>query len=227
MGAGWAILFVVSIVYAEARYKEWLALQPRRVQIDQAVDLATPQPTPTLLPSPTPTPPPVTLPPVRLEIPKIEVSRSIVPIGIVSDPGTGEAAWNIEPLFATSGRDDLVGHLEGSAYPGMGDNIVLTGHNYNRGRYDWRGVFFDLGRLESGDEIILVDAQDRQFTYIVEQTASVPWRAKSAEELSQHLTFLGNRTDETLTLVTCGGANIWPFPERLYIVAKPAQSTGQ
>jgi LPXTG-site transpeptidase (sortase) family protein len=229
MGAGCAILLVVCLLYGGARYKEWLALQPRRAQTNQVIGIATPKltPTPTLQPTPTPTPTPVALPPVRIEIPRIGVSRSVVPVELVSDPTTGELVWDVESLFATTGRSDLVGHLEDSVYPGMNGNIVLTGHNYNRGRYNWTAVFYDLGQLKIGDQITLTNAQDSQFIYVVEQIASVPWRSKSEEELSQHMAFLGDTSEETLTLVTCGGANIWPFPDRLYVVAKPAQQIAQ
>ena len=33
--------------------------------------------------------------------------------------------------------------------------------------------------------------------------------------------YLGPVKSERLTLVTCGGANIWPFPARVYVVAAP------
>jgi hypothetical protein len=35
--------------------------------------------------------------------------------------------------------------------------------------------------------------------------------------------FMGPSDGERLTLVTCGGANIWPFPARVYVVAAPVQ----
>jgi hypothetical protein len=35
-----------------------------------------------------------------------------------------------------------------------------------------------------------------------------------------HINHLAPTQDETLTLITCGGANFAPFPNRLYVTAK-------
>jgi hypothetical protein len=132
--------------------------------------------------TPLPTPTPVPQPPVCIE-------RTIVPVGTVLRGGTLE--WDADNLFATSNRRDLVGHLEGTANPDQRGNIVLIGHNYNRG-YSWRGVFYALNRLQAG----------------------------STANTLAHIAHLAPTQDETMTLITCGGANLAPFPSRLYATAK-------
>jgi LPXTG-site transpeptidase (sortase) family protein len=157
-------------------------------------------------------------PPVWIEIPKLGVDRAIVPVGtVVRDE---QVEWNAEGLFATQNRRDLVGHLEGTANPGQPGNVVLIGHNYNRGIYNWKGVFYSLRLLEVGDAVSILNQDDILFTYQVEQVEELPWPPRSSADTFQHILHLAPTTDERLTLVTCGGANFAPFPSRLYVTAK-------
>jgi LPXTG-site transpeptidase (sortase) family protein len=157
---------------------------------------------------------------VSLQIPALKVKRAVVPIGMRPD-NTGAMSWDTDAIFATNNRPDLVGHLVGSAYPGQGGNVILIGHNYNQVDYGWEGVFVDIKTLQLGDRIIIHGEDGREYTYIVQQVKQVPWRSQNAKELEKHLKFLGPVKSERLTLVTCGGANIWPFPARVYVVAVP------
>lgn len=211
-----------------------------------------PQPTeapaliePTLVASPTPTaldetpapsqepatPPGETpqpeLPPyspvVRLVIPELKIDRAVVPVGLRPD-ANGSLQWDSDVLFATRNRPDLIGQLVGSASPGQGGNILLIGHNYNQVDYGWEGVFVRIKTLKPGDQIIAYTEDGRQFTYQVTQVKQVPWRSQNANELEKHMKFLGPSESERLTLITCGGANIWPFPARVYVVATPLPS---
>jgi hypothetical protein len=163
---------------------------------------------------------PASNPIVHLAIPALKVKRAVVPVGLRPD-GKGGLVWDTEAIFATNNRPDLVGHLIGSAYPGQGGNIILIGHNYNQVDYGWEGVFVNIKNLKAGDRIVIRGQDGNEYTYVVQLVKQVPWRSKNAKELEKHFKFLGPSTSERLTLVTCGGANIWPFPARVYVVAVP------
>lgn len=180
----------------------------------------TPLPSPTLtpLPTPTPTPTPTPGPPARIEIKKLRISRAIIPVGLISRGEYQE--WDAERLFATTNRKDLVGHLEGSGNPGQPGNVVLIGHNYNRGVYNWLGVFYSIHRLKEGDLIQVINQDDDLFTYRVVDVDKVPWRSNSNAGVLEHIAHVSQTRDETLTLITCGGANFAPFPSRIYVTAK-------
>jgi LPXTG-site transpeptidase (sortase) family protein len=188
----------------------------------------TPRPTPTITPTPTPSPTPTWTPsptppprPVQIKIPAIGVKTSIVSVPLVKDRRTGESEWDVDRLFRP-GRKDLVGHLEGTALPGQGGNAVLTGHNYG---YGWNSIFVHLGRLKKGDRITIVNEAGQSLAYEVVSVARLKWQRKNPAELRRHLEYLAPAGEERLTLVTCGGANIEPFPLRVYVVARPVDGS--
>lgn len=98
--------------------------------------------------------------------------------------------------------------------------MILVGHNYG---YGYSGVFVRLGSLKAGQEVRIVDQAGQTYTYRVETVKRVKWRRQNLSELTQHLSFLSTGGDERLTLVSCSGADVEPFPERIYVVAKPVQ----
>ena len=49
---------------------------------------------------------------------------------------------------------------------------------------------------------------------------TVTGQAGSTANTLAHITYLAPTQDETLTLITCGGANFALFPNRLYVTAK-------
>lgn len=196
-----------------------------RVSEAPAVTETPAPPAPPATPKPKPTKQP-TLPPysavVRLVIPKLEVDRAVVPVGL--RPGSsGSLEWDTDALFATRNRPDLVGQMVGSYSPGQGGNIILIGHNYNQVDYGWTGVFVNIKSLSAGDVIGVFTEDGRQTNYKVVQVKQVPWRSKNESELEKHMKYMGASPRERLTLVTCGGANIWPFPARVYVVAEPVR----
>lgn len=184
-------------------------------------------PTETPLPTPSPTPVPTEgipaySPVVRIVIPSLDIERAVVPVGLQPTSGGG-MEWDTDRIFATQNRKDLVGQLVGSYSPGQGGNIQLIGHNYNDVSYGWAGVFVNIKDLQPGAQIILHTEDGRQSVYQVVKVKQVPWSSKSDTELEKHHKFLGPSESERLTLITCGGANIWPFPARVYVVAEPVQ----
>jgi LPXTG-site transpeptidase (sortase) family protein len=223
---------------AYTRLNTWLMGQDRFLVADQVLPISvptmtlTPSPiptstplpthtaTPTPTPSPTPTPTPAAPPaPVQIRIPALGVTRSIIKLPRIRDRQTGAWTWNTDRLFRR-GRSDLVGHWEGSAYPGETGNMVLVGHNYG---YGYSGVFVGLGRLKAGQKVIIVNKAGQTFTYRVESVNRIKWRRKDLAELSRHLTLLSPGGPERVTLVSCAGAEFEPFPERVYVVAVPVQ----
>lgn len=153
-------------------------------------------------------------PVVRLLIPRLKIKRAVVDIGL-----TANQQWNTDRLFANQNRPDLVGHLLGSALPGESSNIVLVGHNYD---YNAAGVFVNLNKLKAGDRITLVTEDGQEHVYEVAKVKVVPYSG-TGNGLDRHLRFMGPTPSETLTLVTCGGANIGFFNKRVYVVAYPVQ----
>lgn len=98
--------------------------------------------------------------------------------------------------------------------------MILVGHNYG---YGFNGVFVRLNRLKPGGKVYVVNSAGQTFTYKVKTVEKVKWRRKNFGELTQHLSFLSSGGSERLTLVSCSGADVEPFPERIYVVAEPVE----
>jgi LPXTG-site transpeptidase (sortase) family protein len=194
-------------------------LQP--ISTDTAITETQLVPTITAALTPTHAPVSPSQPVVRLKIPNINVDRAVVDIGLV--PGkNGGMQWDSDSLFATSSRQDLVGHLNGSALPGESSNIVLVGHNYDWGIFQWNGVFYNIKRLKPGDKIILFSQGGERRVYRVEKVKEIPFNNNgNEEELFKHFKHMGPTESERLTLVTCGGANLWKWNKRVYVIAYP------
>lgn len=159
-------------------------------------------------------------PVIRLVISRLQVNRAVVPVELRRD-AKGGLDWNTDPLFSTPNRPDLVGQLATSANPGEGGNIILVGHNYNNGWYNWEGVFVRLSSMQAGDEITLYTENGGEFRYIVTKVKKVPWQNRNLAELEKHRKYLWPTDHEQLTLVTCGGVNVWTWLARIYVVALP------
>lgn len=156
--------------------------------------------------------------PVRIRIPAITVDRAIIQLQQIRNPRTGAWTRDVDQLFRR-GRQDLVGHWGGSAYPGGEGNLVLVGHNYT---YTGSGVFLQLGRLQPGDAVEVLDKDGQAFLYRVSSIERIPWRTRNSAELEQHSDLLYPGGPERLTLVTCSGGSSAPFAQRIYAVALPA-----
>ena len=122
-----------------------------------------------------------------MEIPKISIS-----VPIVFSNSTDKAALKKD-------LDKGVVYYPGSVYPGQAGQIVVLGHSAPPGwpkiKYDW--VFNDLDKLVPGD-IILVDLNNKQYTFIVKQKKIID---KGADIPQDGFSAGGN----VLTLITC-----WP-----------------
>jgi LPXTG-site transpeptidase (sortase) family protein len=199
------LFLLVALTYgAYSMLNTWLMGQNRYLVSHDIALISVPAMTWT--PSPTATP---TLPP----------TFTAPPTPIPSPTQTGGWTWNIKTLFR-SGRSDLVGHWQGTSNPGESGNMILVGHNYG---YGYNGVFVRLGSLKAGHKVYIVNQAGKTFTYQVTTVRRIKWRLKNFAELTQHLGMLSPGGAERLTLVSCAGANIEPFPERVYVVAVPVK----
>jgi sortase A len=125
--------------------------------------------------------------PVAIDIPKLHVSATVVPLGLEDD---GAMAAPADP--------DTVGWFEPGAGVGAPGNVLLDGH------VDWGGrlrVFGRLHQLAVGDTITIVEAAGAELRY------SVAWTRFYADAESAPLDEIYLLTDaaEALTLITCGG----------------------
>jgi hypothetical protein len=183
-----------------------------------------PTPPPAQAPAPDPLPPtPAHVdsgPAVRLVIPSLGIDRAVVPLGM-HPASNGILQWDTDSLFATRNRVDLVGQMVASLNPGMGGNSIMVGHNYDQGTYQWEGVFVNLKNIQPGAKIVVYTQGGAELHYVVQLVKKVPWSKQNDDEWEKHMKFLGPSESDRLTLVTCGGANIWPWPARIYVVAVP------
>jgi LPXTG-site transpeptidase (sortase) family protein len=123
--------------------------------------------------------------PGGLEIPSIGVDAPVVPLGIDKDG-----------LMQEPTSPDVVGWYGGSARAGQPGNSVMSGH------VDWRqrtAVFWDLRKLQAGDEIRVRGQDGRLHTYTVDWNRAFPVEQVPKREV------LEGTDDATLTLITCDG----------------------
>jgi sortase A len=128
-----------------------------------------------------------TLPPEKLKIPSIDLDARVIPLGTHYDRA-GALVWETAPF--------AVGHHRGSANPGEGGNVVLSGHISSPSE---GSIFQRLPQLRPGDNFIISTAQ-ASFVYRVSDVQVV---APTAVE------FLESTSASTATLITC-------YPDRIY-----------
>lgn len=144
---------------------------------------STPEPSPT--PSPGPAVPPPSLESAyRMRIPKAGVDAGVVTYGLDA---------NNVPEVPYNGSD--VAWYDFSAKPGAGSNAVFAGH------VTWNGhaVFWDLDKMEPGDDIYLEGRDGTTITYEVAEVFLVD--ASDPDAVS----VMGPTQSDTITLITCGG----------------------
>lgn len=134
----------------------------------------------------------------RLLIPAIGVNTRVVEAAVKN----GE--WQV-PKF-------VAGHLEGTAQPGAGRNVVIAGHVQS---ISSGNVFARLGELEPGDRVLLVTTAGEEREYVVRRLRTVRANDTSVVQPGR---------SETLTLVTCTGTFnpiTRDYSHRLIAVAEP------
>ncbi len=126
--------------------------------------------------------------PDRIAIPAIGVDTVVV-----NAPRTGNT-WESSHLTSQ------VGHMEGTAYPGQGSNVVLVAHRYlsiRNGQPANPGPFASLDRLHPGDQILVYSA-GTVYTYAMTEQMQITRR---------DTWIIGGTDGEMVTLMTCDAWN--------------------
>lgn len=126
--------------------------------------------------------------PLQVDIPSIEVSTSLVGLGLNSD-GTLEVPVNY----------DRAGWFTGGSYPGdpQGPPALIAGHVDN---YKGPTVFYRLRELTPGDEIMVIRADNSVAVFAVTASDTFPKATFPADQVYAPV------GDSQVVLITCTGA---------------------
>jgi sortase (surface protein transpeptidase) len=124
--------------------------------------------------------------PVRLEIPAIEVSSSLVRLGL-----------NPDGTMQVPGDFRVAGWFTGAPQPGQLGPAVIAGHVDST---TGPAVFYRLRELHPGDEVRVVRADHRVVRFRVDALASYPKQALPDDAV------YGATTTPALRLITCSGS---------------------
>jgi sortase (surface protein transpeptidase) len=124
-------------------------------------------------------------PPVRVEIPAIGVSSSLVPLGL-----------NRDGTMQVPGDFQVAGWFTGGPQPGQLGPAVIAGHVDSK---TGPAVFYRLRDLRPGDQIRVVRADRLVVRFEVESLASYPKQTLPDEAV------YGATTAPALRLITCAG----------------------
>jgi sortase (surface protein transpeptidase) len=154
--------------------------------------LVPPRPTVTPLP-PTPTPTPVVRgTPQTFEIPKIGVSAPVVAVKTSPDGALG-----------SPDRPDVVGWFVGGPRPGDPGNALITGHrDFANNGHPVTAVFWDLGKLGPGDQIVVTTDRGESLPFQVESTNLYDRANAPVDQI------LGYQIGRVVTIISCEGTFI-------------------
>jgi sortase A len=102
---------------------------------------------------------------VAAEGPKDKTLTLTIPeMARIEDDTVPHAAGTDEPAL----KENAAIHLKGSGFPWQGEaNVYLAGHRLGYPRTDSFLAFWDLNKLEEGDEVFVTDANGTEYTYEV------------------------------------------------------------
>ncbi|WNS78408.1 class F sortase [Domibacillus sp. DTU_2020_1001157_1_SI_ALB_TIR_016] len=123
--------------------------------------------------------------PASVEMPAIGVNAVIEPVGILENGQMGVPK-----------EVNNVGWFEPGIKPGNVGNAVLAGHVDSQ---TGPAVFFDLKKLEKGDEVIVKNAEGKQLTFVVQSKRSYERNSAPINEV------FGSSDEKKLNLITCTG----------------------
>jgi hypothetical protein len=131
---------------------------------------------------------PARLAPAEVTVPRIGASSTLIPLGLAEDGALQtppvstpmQAGWYaLGPAPGEAGPAVIVGHVDGLRRP---------------------GIFFRLGELVPGDEIVIRRADASLLHFIVTRISQVPKDRFPTDEV------YGPTTGPELRLITCGGS---------------------
>ena len=131
--------------------------------------------------------------PLRLIIPKLGIDADIVYVGLTK---TGEMASPSSP--------HAVAWFKGGYLPGSLGNSVMAAHYWHT---EGRGAFYNLDKLQRGDEIMVKTAYGTQI-FAVMSKESYAGSTDTTEEV------FGNSDTSRLNLITCTGP--WNHKQQSY-----------
>lgn len=124
--------------------------------------------------------------PVHITIPKMNISQSIEKVGEAKD-----GAMDIPK------NENNVGWWEKGARPGEVGSAVMAGHvDRSTGG---PGIFYQLGQLEKGDEVVVRDAEGKERRFAV-----IDVKTFSEEDFPMDYVF-ATKDARRLNLITCSG----------------------
>ncbi|MFC6041320.1 class F sortase [Paenisporosarcina macmurdoensis] len=123
--------------------------------------------------------------PTRLQIPAINVDAPIDPAGLTEDGDMDVPA-------------DIVstGWFERGYMPGEPGNSVIAGHVDGK---NGPAVFYDIGKLKSGDEVLVTGEDGKELVFVVNKVEIYPFEASPLREI------FGFSNGSKLNLITCTG----------------------
>lgn len=123
--------------------------------------------------------------PSGLSIPSIDITAELEPQGVLENGQMGVPS-----------TEDGVAWFEPGAKPGEKGNAVMAGHVDSR---TGPAVFYDLDKLEEGDEIEVTDEEGEVLTFVVTHSVSYDRTEAPIEEI------FGPSNTRSLNLITCTG----------------------
>lgn len=133
--------------------------------------------------------------PKSIKIQKLNVNTSIERVGL-----DNEGRMDVPSTFATVGWYEL-----GYKVGGRG-SAVLSGHYDDM--FGKPAVFWDIGKLENGDLIEIVDTSDVTYTYKVIDKSNYPYNSLPMQKI------FASNDKNMLNLITCSGT--WDNSTRNY-----------
>lgn len=127
------------------------------------------------------------VPPVKIDIPAIDVSSSLVELGLNPDN-----SLQVPSDYAKAGW------YTGGAYPGDagGPPALIVGHVDNK---EGPAIFYALNQLEVGDEIRVDRTDGTTAVFVVYDARQYPKTALPTDEIYRE------RDESELVLITCTG----------------------
>jgi LPXTG-site transpeptidase (sortase) family protein len=139
--------------------------------------------------SPTPIPTPTYIPsaPLSVSIPKINLSAVIEPVGLDKDG-----------KMDVPTKDEDVAWYSLGYKPGEKGSAVLAGHLDTQSGAP--AVFWNLDKLENGDEIFVTDEKNKTIKFVVYNKQKFIYNQVPLDEI------FASQGEATLNLITCGGS---------------------